>query len=229
MNYYQHHLGDYLRDTAHLSMLEDGAYHRLLAAYYVREKALPTDQRECCKLARASSGAERKAVSYVLEQFFVPEEDGYHQKRADVEIAEYRVFIDKQRTNGASGAGKRWGTQRHSGWGSNGDTAGHSGGGSQTITSHSPSPNPQSPVEDLTPLPPFERGASRQQVKTEKDEAVAAWVALLATNGAKRDARVQAAIDAIGGWPRIAQREQGMDANIVRKAFCDAYRSAPPP
>jgi len=25
MNYYEHHLGDYVRDTAHLSMLEDGA------------------------------------------------------------------------------------------------------------------------------------------------------------------------------------------------------------
>ena len=32
MNYYERHLGDYARDTAHLSMMEHGAYGLLLAA-----------------------------------------------------------------------------------------------------------------------------------------------------------------------------------------------------
>ncbi len=89
MNYYEHHLGDYMRDTAHLSMMEDAAYRRLLDAYYVREKALPTDLRECCKLARAVSKAERDAVAYVLREFFNLQDDGYHQKRADEEIAKF--------------------------------------------------------------------------------------------------------------------------------------------
>lgn len=87
MNYYEHHLGDYVRDTAHLSMLEDAAYRRLLDAYYIRERPLPCSLDECCKLARAYSDQEREAVAYVLQ------DDGYHNRRADAEIARYR---DKQ-------------------------------------------------------------------------------------------------------------------------------------
>jgi len=81
VNYYEHHLGDYMRDTAHLSMIEDGAYRRLLDAYYAREKPLPLDDRECCKLARAATKADRSAVKYVLREFFDLREDGYHQKQ----------------------------------------------------------------------------------------------------------------------------------------------------
>ncbi len=104
VNYYEHHLGDYLRDTAHLSMLEDAAYRRLLDAYYIREAPLPTDFRECCKLARAASKAEREAVAYVLREFFDESADGYRQSRADAEIAR---FQDKQRKASAS-AQARW-------------------------------------------------------------------------------------------------------------------------
>lgn len=91
MNYYEHHLGDYMRDTAHLSITEDGAYRRLLDAYYIRERALPVDLRECYKLARAGSKLEREAVAYVLGEFFQLEEDGYHQRRADEEIERYHA------------------------------------------------------------------------------------------------------------------------------------------
>lgn len=89
MNYYEHHLGDYMRDTAHLSMIEDAAYRRLIDAYYVREKPLPAEHRECWKLARAVSKSERDAVDYVLREFFELRDDGYHQRRCDEEIAAY--------------------------------------------------------------------------------------------------------------------------------------------
>lgn len=104
MNYYEHHLGDYMRDTAHLSMLEDAAYRRLLDAYYVREKPLPLDPKECAKLARATSKPERDAVAYVLREFFERREDGYHQRRADVEIARFQDKSAKARAS----IEKRW-------------------------------------------------------------------------------------------------------------------------
>lgn len=91
MNYYEHHLGDYIRDTVHLSMLEDAAYRRLLDAYYTREAPLPLDAVQCCRLARASSKPERDAVSAVLAEFFRIEDDGYHQPRADAEIARFKL------------------------------------------------------------------------------------------------------------------------------------------
>lgn len=104
MNYYEHHLGDYVKDAGHLSMIEDGAYRRLLDAYYSRERALPADLKECCKLARASSKPEREAVAYVLREFFELRSDGYHQGRADKEIGR---FQDKQ-AKARRSANARW-------------------------------------------------------------------------------------------------------------------------
>lgn len=87
MNYYEHHIGDYAKDAGHLSMMETGAYRRLLDAYYSREQPLPGDVNVCCKLARATTKAERDAVQYVLAEFFDLGADGYHQSRCDAEIA----------------------------------------------------------------------------------------------------------------------------------------------
>lgn len=108
MNYYEHHIGDYIKNTAHLSMTEDGAYRRLLDAYYTREGALPGSLKDCCKLARATSKPERDAVKYVLEEFFTLTDDGYHQARSDEEIDRFK---GKQAKAKAS-AEARWKGQR---------------------------------------------------------------------------------------------------------------------
>lgn len=86
MNYYEHHLGDYLRDTAHLSMLEDGAYRRLLDAYYIKERPLPHSPKEVYRLVRAASKLERDAVQTVLTEFFEETREGWRQRRCDAEI-----------------------------------------------------------------------------------------------------------------------------------------------
>ena len=108
MNYYEHHIGDFLKKTVHLSAVEEGVYRRLLDRYYTTEKPLPADVRECCKLARAVSKAERDAVSAVLQEFFVLAADGHHQGRADEEIARFK---DKQ-WKAQRSANARWSAQR---------------------------------------------------------------------------------------------------------------------
>lgn len=91
MNYYEHHLGDYAAATAHLSWDEDMAYTRLIRAYYHHEKPIPADLREACRLARATTPAQRRAVDTVLHEFFALHEDGWHQKRCDEEIERYQT------------------------------------------------------------------------------------------------------------------------------------------
>lgn len=108
MNYYEHHLGDYLRDTAHLSMLEDGAYRRLLDVYYVKEQPIPADLKDACRLVRALSKQERDAVYRVLREFFEADPDGWRHKRCDIEIARYQ---DKQ-AKAKRSAEARWGASR---------------------------------------------------------------------------------------------------------------------
>jgi uncharacterized protein YdaU (DUF1376 family) len=91
MNFIDMHLGDYAADTAHLSPLEDGIYWRLLRRYYKTERPLPAEVPEICRLAGARARAEKDAVRIVLREFFVLQEDGWHNARCDREIAEFQA------------------------------------------------------------------------------------------------------------------------------------------
>lgn len=104
MNHYPHHIGDYVRDTLGLSMLEDGAYRRLLDHYYASERPLPLSDAELYRIARTSNNSERRAVQYVLGRFFVKNEDGYRQKRCDEEIHAY----SERRESARQSASVRW-------------------------------------------------------------------------------------------------------------------------
>lgn len=102
MNYYERHIGDYLKDTAHLSLLEHGVYTRLMDVYYTREGAIPA--KEAARLIGARSKDEREALQLVLAEFFVLVDDAHRQDRCEREIERYQ---DKQRKASAS-ANARW-------------------------------------------------------------------------------------------------------------------------
>ncbi len=107
MNFYKHHLGDYDGATAHLTWDEDCAYTRLLRAYYRREKQIPPEIKDACRLVRANSAIHKRAVETVLNEFFDPREDGWHNKRADEEIAAYQA----QSSTNKRIARERWGNE----------------------------------------------------------------------------------------------------------------------
>jgi uncharacterized protein YdaU (DUF1376 family) len=88
LNYYERHIGDYLKDTSHLSLLEHGIYGRLLDVYYTREGAIPDVQ--AARLIGARSKDERDALSAVLSEFFELVDAHWHQGRCDAEIDAYR-------------------------------------------------------------------------------------------------------------------------------------------
>lgn len=103
MNYFEHHIGDYAAATAHLSLIEDAIYSRLLRRYYLQEEALPADVKQVARLAGARSQEELEAVQTVLEEFFTLQDAGWHNKRADEEIARYQAKIEAARENGRRG------------------------------------------------------------------------------------------------------------------------------
>ncbi|WP_374410644.1 YdaU family protein [Hydrogenophaga sp.] len=90
MNYYEHHIGDYAEATAHLSLLEDAIYSRLMRKYYASEAPLPTDKRKLARLVGARSKDEVAALDLVLDDFFTLQDDGYHNARCDREIEAFR-------------------------------------------------------------------------------------------------------------------------------------------
>lgn len=108
MNYYERHLGDWLKDTSGISMLEEGAYNRLVDAYYSQEHGIEHDRRYL--ISRAMSVAERRAVDSVLSRYFRLGEDGFWVKgRVEEEIAKARVRICSAKENGKLGGRPRKG------------------------------------------------------------------------------------------------------------------------
>ena len=101
MDWYKRHIGDYTRDTAHLTLLEHGAYNRLLDLYYAREGSLPDAQVE--RLACARTDDERAAVRAVLSEFFTLTDGVWVNKRADRELAAYHETVERGKRYGAMG------------------------------------------------------------------------------------------------------------------------------
>lgn len=98
MNFYKHYIGDYQRDTGHLSLTEHGAYRLMLDAFYATGKPLPADKRALYRLVRAGSRQDRLAVDSVAAQFWETADGGLVNRRACVEIAraEKQAEVNRQ-------------------------------------------------------------------------------------------------------------------------------------
>lgn len=85
MNFFKLYIGDYQRDTAHLSVTEHGAYLLMLQHYYATEKPLPTGK-ALHRMLRAADKAERDAIEAVASQFWTTTDAGLVNVRADQEL-----------------------------------------------------------------------------------------------------------------------------------------------
>lgn len=103
MHYYSHNIGDYRKDTSHLSTLEHGIYRQLIDWYYLDEKPIPKETQVVLRRLRLVSNSDAQSLQNVLDDFFILEDDGYHQARCDVEIADYRRNSEKNKANGKLG------------------------------------------------------------------------------------------------------------------------------
>jgi len=87
MDYYRRYVGDYQSKTGSLSMLEHGAYTLMLDAVYGTGRPLPLEEDRLFRLLRATTRPEQAAVREVLARYWTQEGDGWHNCRADKEIA----------------------------------------------------------------------------------------------------------------------------------------------
>ncbi len=101
MNFYKRHIGDYLKDTAHLSLLEHGVYTRLLDVYYTREAGIPDDQ--AARLIGARARDELSALKVVLDEFFELVDGTWMQQRCEREIQDASTKAEANRENGRKG------------------------------------------------------------------------------------------------------------------------------
>jgi hypothetical protein len=99
MKHYPRHIGDYLRDTGHLTLLEHGVYGRLLDIYYAGDGPIQMDFDTLARKLTARSTEERAALQAILAEFFTLSETGaWVNKRCEAILAKYRAFGDQQRS-----------------------------------------------------------------------------------------------------------------------------------
>lgn len=101
VNYYKRHLGDYAKDTGHLSALEHGVYTLLLDWYYSNERPIPAE-----KAIRIARGNPQETES-VLSEYFHLTAEGWRHHRADREIADYHQRAETNRATGRLGGRPR--------------------------------------------------------------------------------------------------------------------------
>lgn len=101
---YQHFAKDWLVDTAHLTLEEQGAYQRLLDHQWVRAKPLPRAEADRAGLLGCSVGTYQRLWSR-LRRFF----PGGLNPRLELIRQEQVAFWKAQSESGRRGAAKRWG------------------------------------------------------------------------------------------------------------------------
>lgn len=204
MNYFEKHIGDWIRDTVSLTMLEDGAYNRLIDQYYQTERALPIDKKLVYRLARANSSAERKAVDFVVENFFDKTEDGYVQKRAEVELTRY----SEKRVKAQASANARWNR-------SDGNANASQTHDASDMRTHSVGNASQSPV-------------TSHHNKTLGDSTSVGTPLACAKPGELSAAMRRHSIEAQPGDPRVvAAAEAGVSVETVEAACAEAKSAKP--
>ena len=104
MHFYQFNIGDYRKDTSHLSILEHGVYRLLLDTYYATELPLTTDIRQLSRMHCLRSADEKAALDVVLSDFFLLTESGYRHNGCDKVLAKVYEKSEKARQS----AQKKW-------------------------------------------------------------------------------------------------------------------------
>jgi uncharacterized protein YdaU (DUF1376 family) len=107
MHYYQFNIADYRKDTVHLSLVEHAIYRELIDQYHLDESPIPLETQSVIRRLRLASESDISAFNNVLTDFFVKRTDGWHHKRVDQDIVEYRAMAAKNRANGKLGGRPR--------------------------------------------------------------------------------------------------------------------------
>ena len=101
------YIGDYLRDTGHLTTTEHGAYLLLLMQAWTRGGSLPTDDARLRAMCRMGAKAWQGSRETILA-FFVLEGGAYRHKRVSAELERATSTSSSRSMSGALGATKRW-------------------------------------------------------------------------------------------------------------------------
>ena len=101
MHYYKFNIADWSLGTAHLTLVEEAIYFRLINFYYDSEAPIPLETHAVFR--RLRMGSESVIAEQVINEFFVKTDRGYIHERCDTLLKEYRKTAKNNRSNGAKG------------------------------------------------------------------------------------------------------------------------------
>jgi uncharacterized protein YdaU (DUF1376 family) len=142
MHYYPHNIGDYRKDTSHLSLLEHGIYRQLLDSYYLDEMPLSNDLAKLMRSHSVRNADEQQALQNVLTDFFELTENGYIHKRCEDIIAKFHGKSESARASAMA----RWAKQ-HKGADANALPTQSEGNANQE-----PITNNHKPIKNIQPI-----------------------------------------------------------------------------
>ena len=101
MHYYKFEIATWHLHTSHLSLVEEAVYFRLINFYYDTETPIPKETHSVIRRLRLTEYAD--IVASVLQEFFILNDDGWHQKHCDDKILEYHGKAKANKNNGMKG------------------------------------------------------------------------------------------------------------------------------
>ena len=120
------YIGDYMRDTGHLTTIEHGAYLLLIMHAWGQDGALPGDEDRLRIIAKMDVKDWRRSGTTLLE-FFVRNGAAFRHKRIDAEIANAKANVEQRRAAGRASAERRAQQRKPNGKGNGNDNDGGNG------------------------------------------------------------------------------------------------------
>lgn len=105
MHYYKFNIADWSLHTAHLSLIEEAIYFRLVNYYYDTEKPIPHETQLVTRRLRLETEVE--TVSVILSEFFTLKDNQWFHSRCEKEIKDFKKKAKVNKANGAKGGRPR--------------------------------------------------------------------------------------------------------------------------
>lgn len=112
MHYYKFEISVWNLHTAHLTLVEEAVYRRLIDHYYDTEQPIGSDFNAMLRRLRLED--YRDEVVIILNEFFKQVDNGFRNKHCDQKIADYKKQKKINKINGKSGGRPKKQLETHS-------------------------------------------------------------------------------------------------------------------
>jgi uncharacterized protein YdaU (DUF1376 family) len=112
MHYYKFEISVWNLHTAHLTLVEEAVYRRLIDHYYDTEQPIGSDFNAMLRRLRLED--YREEVIVILNEFFQQVDNGFRNKHCDQKIADYKKQKKINKINGKSGGRPKKQMETHS-------------------------------------------------------------------------------------------------------------------